>query len=161
MLLDSSSSAPLVLIPQLLFKPKTAKTATPTPVLVLSLDSSDYSSSALGKVLNLKELRLASDDLLQSTLGTANKDDASPLSIAGPAPETLHIVVDAAIAKAPLVALHGETSATTLVMKGEDVETYVKGLKGEGEVKVLDFAELKAQPAPEGDKDKKVAAPIA
>lgn len=109
--------------------------------------------------MNLKELRLASEDLLKETLGSASKDDVTPLSLSQPAPETLHIVLDAAIAQAPLVAVHGTTSATTLVLKGEDVASYVKGLKKEGEVKVVDFEELKAQqPAEE---PKKVAAPVA
>lgn len=148
----------LVLKPQLLFKPKTAKSATPTPLLVLSLDTSDYSSSAIGKLLNLKEPRIASDDLLKETLGSASKDDVSPLALTK-APETLHIVLDKAIESAGLVALHGENSETSVIMKGEEVVKFVKGLKGDGEVKVVDFEEMKkAQPAEE---PKKVAAPIA
>jgi prolyl-tRNA synthetase len=52
------------LIKTLVYKPKTAKTATPVPVVVIARDETETSSSALGKKLNLKELRLASEDLL-------------------------------------------------------------------------------------------------
>lgn len=48
----------------LVFKPKTAKSATPVPVVVIAREQTQTSSGALGKKLNLKELRLASEDLL-------------------------------------------------------------------------------------------------
>jgi hypothetical protein len=50
----------------LVFKPRTAKTATPVPVVVIASDETDTkNSSALGKRLNQKELRLAGDDLIK------------------------------------------------------------------------------------------------
>lgn len=50
----------------LVFKPKTAKTATPVPVVVIASDETDTkNSTALGKKVNQKELRLAGDDLIQ------------------------------------------------------------------------------------------------
>ena len=50
----------------LIFKPKTAKTATPVPVVVIASDETDTkNSAALGKRLNQKELRLAGDDLIR------------------------------------------------------------------------------------------------
>lgn len=52
------------LLKVLIFKPKTAKGATPIPVVVVARDTTETSSSSLAKHLNLKELRLASDDLL-------------------------------------------------------------------------------------------------
>lgn len=57
------------LIKTLVYKPKTAKTATPVPVVVIARDETETSSSALGKKLNLKELRLASEDLLAEFFG--------------------------------------------------------------------------------------------
>lgn len=48
----------------LVFKPKTAKSATPVPVVVIARDETETNSGALGKKLNLKDLRLAADDLL-------------------------------------------------------------------------------------------------
>lgn len=58
----------------LVFKPKTAKTAKPVPVVVVARAETETSTSALGKQLNLKELRLATPELLQEFLG-ATKDD--------------------------------------------------------------------------------------
>lgn len=49
----------------LVFKPKTARSATPVPVVVIAREETETSSAALGKKLNLKELRLASADLLK------------------------------------------------------------------------------------------------
>ena len=48
----------------LVFKPKTAKTAAVVPLVVIAREETETSSSALGKKLNLKDLRLASADLL-------------------------------------------------------------------------------------------------
>lgn len=57
------------LIKTLVYKPKTAKTTTPVPVVVIARDETETSSSALGKKLNLKDLRLASEDLLAEFFG--------------------------------------------------------------------------------------------
>ncbi len=53
----------------LVFKPKTAKAATPVPVVVIARDETETTSNSLAKKLNLKELRLASADLLAMTFG--------------------------------------------------------------------------------------------
>ena len=53
------------LIKTLVFKPKTAKNATPVPLVVVLRDETDVNSAALGRKLKLKELRLASEDLLK------------------------------------------------------------------------------------------------
>ena len=64
--LTASGSAPksFELIKTLVYKPKTAKTATAVPVVVIARDGTETNSGAIGKKLNLKELRLASEDLL-------------------------------------------------------------------------------------------------
>lgn len=64
--LKKSAGAPSAyeLTKTLVFKPKTAKTATVVPVVVIAREDTETSSAALGKKLNLKELRLASGDLL-------------------------------------------------------------------------------------------------
>ena len=65
--LITSGSAPksFEIIKTLVYKPKTAKSATPVPVVVVARDETDTNSTAIGKKLNLKELRLASEDLLR------------------------------------------------------------------------------------------------
>ena len=64
--ITASGSAPpsFELTKTLVFKPKTAKSATPVPVVVIAREETETSSSSLGKKLNLKELRLANADLL-------------------------------------------------------------------------------------------------
>lgn len=64
--LEASEGAPksFELIKTIVYKPKTARTATPVPLVVIARENTDVISGALGKKLNLKELRLASEDLL-------------------------------------------------------------------------------------------------
>lgn len=62
------------LLKTLVFKPKTAKSETPLPVVVLTDDATQTNTSAIGAQLKLKDLRLAVPDLLKATLG-ATKDD--------------------------------------------------------------------------------------
>lgn len=61
---DTSSPKSFELIKTIVYKPKTAKNATPVPVVVIAREETETASGALGKKLNLKELRLASEDLL-------------------------------------------------------------------------------------------------
>lgn len=61
---DTSSPKSFELIKTIVFKPKTAKSAIPVPVVVIAREETETASGALGKKLNLKELRLASEDLL-------------------------------------------------------------------------------------------------
>lgn len=61
---DTSSPKSFELIKTIVYKPKTAKNATPIPVVVIAREETETASGALGKKLSLKELRLASEDLL-------------------------------------------------------------------------------------------------
>lgn len=58
-----SAPASFELIKTLVYKPKTAKTAVPVPVVVVAREET-ANLGAIGKKLNLKDLRLASEDLL-------------------------------------------------------------------------------------------------
>jgi hypothetical protein len=64
--LSASSSTPksFSLLKTIVYKPKTAKSAVPIPVVVVAREETEINSSVLGKKFNLKELRLASGDLL-------------------------------------------------------------------------------------------------
>jgi prolyl-tRNA synthetase len=70
-LVSASADAPkdFELIKTLVYKPKTAKTATPVPVVVVAREATETNSGAIGKQLNLKELRLATEDLLKEFFG--------------------------------------------------------------------------------------------
>jgi prolyl-tRNA synthetase len=151
------------LIPfKLLFKPKTAKTATPTPVLVLAQEQTETSSGAIAKLLNLKELRLASEDLIKEVIPSASsKDDVSALPLPTPVPSTLHLLLDSALAASSAEhAVHLTASSSTILLKGSDIKAYLDSLvQGEG-VKIVDFAELKSEaPAPAASKADKIPPP--
>ncbi|KAG5457870.1 MAG: hypothetical protein BJ554DRAFT_2011 [Olpidium bornovanus] len=53
----------------LVFKPKAAKTAAVTPVVLVALESTETNASALARKLGLKEMRLAAEDLLKDFFG--------------------------------------------------------------------------------------------
>ena len=61
---NTTSPQSFELIKIIVYKPKTAKNATPVPVVVIAREVSEIPSGALAKKLNLKELRVASEDLL-------------------------------------------------------------------------------------------------
>lgn len=54
----------------LILKPKTAKSAAPTPVVVIALDTTETNATAIGKKLGLKDCRFANEDLLKDTFAT-------------------------------------------------------------------------------------------
>ncbi|KAF8327228.1 prolyl-tRNA synthetase [Cantharellus anzutake] len=144
---------PYQLVKTLVFKPKTAKNATPIPVIVIAREDTETNSSALGKRLNLKDLRLASADILQEFLGV-DKDALSALSLT---PETfpkVHTIIDASLAESSsFYALHPSKSDATVFLRGQDIATYLRSLETpEHTVLVEDFQALKAeslvQPAP-------------
>ena len=67
---DASTPSSFKLTKTLVFKPKTAKSAAPTPLIVIAREETDTrATNALGKQLGLKELRLATDDLIKDVYG--------------------------------------------------------------------------------------------
>jgi hypothetical protein len=65
----------------LIFKPKTAKSATPTPLVLIASEETDTrNTNALGKQLDLKELRLATDDLITEFFGV-DKNSCTPIAL--------------------------------------------------------------------------------
>ncbi|KAJ1928736.1 hypothetical protein IWQ60_001785 [Tieghemiomyces parasiticus] len=85
----------------LVLKPKTAKSAAVTPVMIVALDETSTNLTALAKHLNLKEMRFANEDLLQSFF-QVNKDEVSPFVLGNTPKDQLAnviLVLDAAVAK--------------------------------------------------------------
>lgn len=70
----SGESANALTTKTLVFKPKTAKTATPVPVLVFALQSTVTPTPTIAKSANVKEPRLAKDDLVQEFFKTSAKE---------------------------------------------------------------------------------------
>ncbi|SPO38151.1 probable proline-tRNA ligase [Pseudozyma flocculosa] len=127
----------------LVFKPKTAKSAAPTPVVVIARDDTETNTNALAKHLNQKDMRLATPELLKEFLG-ATKDDVSPLSIntnnAGP----LIVALDAALAtSSDSFAVHAAAADQTLFMTGAEIAKYLQSTGAK--VEVVDFSKLKAE----------------
>ncbi|KAJ3929580.1 MAG: hypothetical protein NXY57DRAFT_899839 [Lentinula lateritia] len=136
------------LIKTLVYKPKTSKTATPVPVVVIAHESASVNSGAIGKKLNLKDLRLASEDLLKEFF-SLDKDSLSPLAINEANFSKVVTVVDASIATttAPL-ALHALTSSATVFLSSSDLLKYLRHLETEDtKLQELDLQNLEI-PAP-------------
>ncbi|TBU61073.1 prolyl-tRNA synthetase [Dichomitus squalens] len=132
--LEASGSAPqgFELIKTLVYKPKTAKTATPVPVFVIARESSDVPSGTLGKHLNLKELRLASEDLLKEFFNL-DKNSLSPLAITSETYPKITTVIESSIASSTSVfAVRGLSSDSTVFLSGKDLYAYVKQFATEG-----------------------------
>ncbi|PWZ00860.1 putative proline-tRNA ligase [Testicularia cyperi] len=127
----------------LVYKPKTAKSATPTPVVLIAKDDSDYSTNAVAKHIGQKEMRLATPELLTEFL-KANKDTVSALSITKDNAAQLIAVLDASIATSTEhFAVRAASSEETLFMTGAEIAKYLQstGVK----LEVVDFDKLKAE----------------
>jgi prolyl-tRNA synthetase len=158
------------LIKTLVYKPKTAKTAAPTPVVVIAREQTETNSGAIGKKLNLKDLRVASEDLLTQffsldknsctwkTLFQCSNDQrvdtVSPLSITESTFSRVVTVLDSTIASSSsLFAVHANSSSETIFLSGKDIVAYLKNLETD-EIKVqeLDFASLATGTAAQSSK---------
>ncbi|TDL24630.1 prolyl-tRNA synthetase [Rickenella mellea] len=130
----------------LVFKPKTAKSATPIPVVVVAREETETSSSALGKKLNLKELRLASPELLTEFFGV-DKDSLSPLALTTTTfPKVLTVLDKSLTSSSSTFALHANRSDATLFLTGPEITSYLQSLQT-SDVKIheIDFEALKAE----------------
>lgn len=116
-------------------------------MLVIAQETTETNSGAIGKHLNLKELRLASEDLIKSVLPTAaSKDDVSPLPLSS-IPEALYLLIDQKLAESTEEhAVHLTASSSTVLIKGSELKSYLESLAQGGEVRVTDFTKVKAEP---------------
>ncbi|KAJ3997992.1 hypothetical protein F5050DRAFT_1315722 [Lentinula boryana] len=143
--LTTSADSPdsFELIKTLVYKPKTAKSATPVPVVVITREAASVNSGAIGKNLNLKDLRLASEDLLKDFF-SLDKDSLSPLALNETNFSKVVTVVDASIATVsnPL-ALHALSSSATVFLSSSDLLQYLRNLETENaKIHELDLQNL-------------------
>lgn len=155
---DTSSPKSFELIKTIVYKPKTAKNATPVPVVVIAREETETASGALGKKLNLKELRLASEDLL-SEFFALNKNSLSPIALNSTTFSKVTVVLDSSIAASETAfAVHAGSSGDTVFISGKDLASYLKSLEtADAKVQEIDFAALKAEaaaPTPTASKSK-------
>ncbi|KAI6045229.1 hypothetical protein EDC04DRAFT_2636558 [Pisolithus marmoratus] len=147
--LQSATSAPpsFELIKTLVYKPKTAKTAVPVPVVVIARDDTETSTSALAKKLGLKELRLASEELLDEFFNL-DKNSLSLLALNKESFPRVVTVIDSSIVSTPdtTFAIHALSSSSTIFLSGKDVISYLKNLEtDELKIQEVDFAALKTE----------------
>ncbi|KAG7661118.1 uncharacterized protein J8A68_005355 [[Candida] subhashii] len=136
----SESSVPTK---SLIFKPKTAKTATPVPIFVFALQETQTPASVIAKAANVKEPRLAKDDLVQEFFATSTKE-VSIANLNKNLKDKIKIIIDESIIKAAgqdlVLKLSTESSAVSVPAK-----TVVEFLESTGiELISVDFS---AEPA--------------
>lgn len=146
----------------LILKPKTAKTAPTTPVVVVALDSTETNATALGKKLSLKDCRFANEDLLKETF-QVSKESVSPFALSNVQDLSLiHLVVDAAILALPAttyLAFHPSAADKTVFVSVEELKNYLSAINKE--FIEIDFKSLAAAKPPAGEAKKPAKAPKA
>ncbi|OBA20300.1 prolyl-tRNA synthetase [Metschnikowia bicuspidata var. bicuspidata NRRL YB-4993] len=127
----------------LVFKPKTAKTATPVPVVVFALAATATPLGAVARLAGVKEPRLASDDLVQQFFQTSAKEVLIANLTAGLGAGRIRLLVDTAIWGAPAGSvLQVATALATACVAAAAVKAH---LESTGiEVIPADFAEAAA-----------------
>ncbi|EJT99274.1 prolyl-tRNA synthetase [Dacryopinax primogenitus] len=133
------------LLKVLVFKPRTAKNVAPVPVIVIAREETETNSTALGKKLNLKEMRLATEDLLVEVFGV-NKDGISPLSLTAENFPKVLTVLDGSLASAAgPFAVHANSDKETVFLHGQEIVGYLRSLEvTDTKITEVDFVALKA-----------------
>lgn len=143
----------------LIFKPKTAKTATPVPVVVFALQSTNTPSGLVAKAAGVKEPRLAKDDLIIEFFSTSSKEVSVANLSAGLAGK-IKLVVDSKITNAADdVVLELATELAKVALSAATINGY---LASTGiELVTVDFeaeaSAASAAPVPAKDSGKKEA----
>lgn len=140
----------------LVFKPKTAKTATPVPVVVFALQSTQTPSPVIAKAAGVKEPRLARDDLVQEFFTTSTKE-VSLANLHKDLAGKIKILIDENISKADentVLELSTESSKASLSARNVNAYLESTGI----EVIPVDFTVEATVPTPAPvDKSKKLA----
>lgn len=130
-------------VKSLVFKPKTAKTATPIPIVVVALQSTSTPSPLLAQATSLKDPRLARDELFQSFFKC---DSAKKFTLAyiGNAESEFRLLVDN-----QLESLEDSTVLQlneSLFIKKSELTQFLSQF--ESNKQSVDFAQEVAKPAP-------------
>lgn len=154
----NSSVKDYALTKTLVFKPKTAKSQEPVPVVLIALNDSATPSSVVAKAANVKDPRMAAADLVASFFGGIAPTDVSALSITSENASKIKVVLDAAIeaSSETVLAVHPFAAAKTAFIKAGDLISYLKSTGAE--LISVDFTAT-AAPAAAPAKTSKPAAP--
>ncbi|CCH42536.1 prolyl-tRNA synthetase [Wickerhamomyces ciferrii] len=93
----------------LVFKPKTAKSATPVPVIVFALQSTSTPSNLIASNAGVKDPRLAKEDLVQEFFGVSPKE-FSVANITKDHAGKIKVLVDQQIQESSIYELSTESS---------------------------------------------------
>lgn len=153
--LKTQDASTFELTKTLILKPKTAKTAATTPVVVIALESTETNATAIGKKLSLKDCRFANEELLSETFG-ATKENVSPFSLSQVQDLSLiHLVLDAALPANTPLAFHPNAAEQTVFVTVEELKKYFESIGKE--FVEIDFKALAAA-KPTGEKKPAAAA---
>lgn len=142
---DSAKPSGYRMLKTLVFKPKTAKSETPVPVMVVMDEATQASTPAIGAHLKLKDLRMAVPELLHATLG-ATKEDVSPFSITEANASKLRVLVDQEMVDSGnKYAVHARSMTETVFVTGAELVAYLN--KVHASLETVAFSSL-AAPAP-------------
>ena len=165
--LEAHADAPkgFELVKTLVYKPKTAKTATPVPLVIIAREATEVNSGAIGKKLGLKELRFASEDLLQEFFSSDKNSRAcldlseclfvlilstvSPFALNSETFPKVLTVIDSTISTADVAfAVRGLSTSQTLFVSGKDLYAYLAKLETDTtSLQDLNFETLKTEAA--------------
>lgn len=107
----------------LVFKPKTAKTAVPVPVVVFALHSTQTPASAIAHAAGVKEPRLAKDELVEEFFGVHAKE-FSVASVTKEHAGKIKVLVDEALSKDQVYELATESAKAGV--SGKDILGYLE-----------------------------------
>lgn len=137
----------------LVFKPKTPKSSTPVPVVVIALLETQTPSNIIAHAAGVKEPRLAREELVQEVFNTGVQD-FSIANLHGDLAGKVKILLDQKIADcAESTPLEFSTKSAKAVLKSGDINAY---LKSTGiEVIIVDFSEAPVVQDKADDKKRK------
>ncbi|AWU75503.1 proline-tRNA ligase [Pichia kudriavzevii] len=132
-------------VKSLVFKPKTAKTATPVPIVVVALTSTTTPSGVIAKAADAKDPRLARNELTTEFFGVP----AADFSIASLGEKHLDgkvkVILDSQIENTDSAQYVLENASGKLILTGKQLTGFLSAFQ----YKVVDFeAEANAAPAP-------------
>ncbi|EGX53697.1 hypothetical protein AOL_s00006g25 [Orbilia oligospora ATCC 24927] len=125
------------LVKTMVFKPKAPKSETTPLIVLIALEDSQTPSSTVCKAVNVKEARLASEDVVNSTLSIPTTD-VSPFSITKENSSAVKVVLDKALLDySGKLGVHPNDSAKTFFLAQKDIQQYLLGT--ETEIDEVDF----------------------
>ncbi|ODQ63804.1 proline-tRNA ligase [Nadsonia fulvescens var. elongata DSM 6958] len=140
------------LIKVLVFKPKTAKSATVVPIVLIALNDTVAPAGLIAKLVGAKDPRLASADLVAEFFDGLAPCALGPLSINQINATKIKVVLDKALVDSDTkLAFHPSSVDQTVFMSGSEITAYLESIGCDAPV--CDFAALATSSASASSKD--------